>query len=116
MQASEARQVNSHAVGVSPGPKGYLVDLSSETEEDDEHLVTDAEAGEARAAQAKAAEAAAACKFGGPDHPEPLYMPGTYSACSLVNMCQFTLAPLMCCNVSSCGNGSNRQIWHAGAL
>ena len=74
LQASEAR-LASHALGGSPGPRGYPVCLDSETEEDDQpHEVTDAEAADARAA-----EAAAARKFGGPDHPEPLYMPGGHT-------------------------------------
>ena len=80
MQASEARQLASHALGGSPGPRGYAVCLSSGTEDEDEpHQVTDAEAADARAA-----EAAAAHRFGGPDHPEPLYMPGasTYNLTS----------------------------------
>lgn len=73
MQASEARQAGGQSAGASPGPKGHPISYpSSETEEEDEeHLVTDEETGEARAA-----EVAAALKFGGPDHPEPLYMPG----------------------------------------
>ena len=70
LQASEAR-LASHALGGSPGPKGYPVCLSDTEDDDQPHEVTDAEAADARAA-----EAAAARKFGGPDHPEPLYMPG----------------------------------------
>ena len=49
LQASEARQLASHALGGSPGPRGYPVCLSSEDEEQ-HHLLTDGEAEDARAA------------------------------------------------------------------
>ena len=52
--------------------------LDADDEEDEHHCVTAAEALEARAA-----EAAAARHFGGPDHPEPLYMPGDLDSCLL---------------------------------
>ena len=63
-------------VAGSPGPRGHPVACTSdESDRDEDHvLVSDAEAAEARAAAA-----AAAAKFGGPDHPEPLYMPGEWS-------------------------------------
>ena len=76
MQASEAGQPCGAPPGPSPGPRGHPVScLSSDADDEDEHhCVTAAEASEARAAEAAAA--AAARHFGGPDHPEPLYMPG----------------------------------------
>ena len=78
MQASEAGRPCEAPPGASPGPRGHPVScLSSDADDEDEHhCVTAAEASEARAAKAAAAAAAAARRFGGPDHPEPLYMPG----------------------------------------
>ena len=73
MQASEAGRPCEALPRASPGPRGHPVScLSSDADDEDEaHCVITAEASEARAA-----EAAAARHFGGPDHPEPLYMPG----------------------------------------
>ncbi len=58
--------------GGSSGPKGHPIHMSaSESEDDDQHIVTSDEVAEARE---KAA--AAAAKYGGSEHPEPLFMPG----------------------------------------
>ncbi len=58
--------------GGSPGPKGHPIRMSTlESEDDDQHIVTSDEVAEARE---KAA--AAAAKYGGSEHPEPLFMPG----------------------------------------
>ncbi|BDA50637.1 probable Sn1-specific diacylglycerol lipase alpha at N-terminal half [Coccomyxa sp. Obi] len=58
--------------GGSPGPKGHPIHMStSESEDDDQHIVTSDEVAEARAQAAAAAD-----KYGGSEHPEPLFMPG----------------------------------------
>lgn len=60
------------ANGGSPGPKGHPIQVfTSGSEDEDQHIVTSEEVAEARAG----AEQAAA-KYGGSDHPEPLYVPG----------------------------------------
>lgn len=67
-QPDEAGSVN----GGNPGPKGHPIHMSaSESEDYDQHIVTSDEVAEARE---KAA--AAAAKYGGSEHPEPLFMPG----------------------------------------
>lgn len=56
----------------SRGPKGHPILVgTSESEEEDQHLVTSEEVADARAQAA-----AAAAKYGGSEHPEPLFMPG----------------------------------------
>ncbi len=58
--------------GSSPGPKGHTIQVgTSESEDDDQHLVTSEEVADARAQAA-----VAAAKYGGSEHPEPLFMPG----------------------------------------
>lgn len=58
--------------GSSPGPKEKTIQVgTSESEDDDQHLVTSEEVADARAQAA-----VAAAKYGGSEHPEPLFMPG----------------------------------------
>ena len=81
VQASEAGQPCEAHPGAPSGPRGHRLScLSSDAddEEDEHHCLTASEAREAHAA-----EAAAARHFGGPDHPEPLYMPGNLDSCLL---------------------------------